>query len=266
MTNQLPDDISFERWVQYVFDHPVPEGVSTEVRQAYHEQFQAINQKILQGEAAYDELLPTPAWFEWFHQPDCDYWRESADPNRTVDYLTRLFSNVDRLVTPYTNAQIDQGLNFLTSNGASDHMFELLEAEVPLDARIACVQSFYDVYEKLYARQCDPILLSMIFGHDANINPLNLTCYMWWDNSPFYGKSGDPVTEQLDQPILDVMAKTLQINHMACQEGALHGLGHWSGKYPEFVEATIDRFLETNPDLHPALRSYALAARTGQIL
>jgi hypothetical protein len=145
-------------------------------------------------------------------------------------------------------------------------MFALLLAEVPLAKRVACLYSFYDVYEKLYARHCDPVLSSMMFKEDVNGNPLNNTCYMWWDNLPLYGKSGDPLREQLDQPILEVMAKTLQLNHMACQEGALHGLGHWKWNYPEFVEATIDRFLEANPDLHPALRNYALAARTGQIL
>ncbi len=36
------------------------------------------------------------------------------------------------------------------------------------------------------------------------------------------------------------MARTLAIPHLACQEGALHGLGHWQRAYPDRVAAIVD--------------------------
>jgi hypothetical protein len=142
-------------------------------------------------------------------------------------------------------------------------MYPLKDSRVLLANRIACVQSFYDVYAELYAKKCTPDL-----GHGAQSmswgNPLNHTCYMWWDIIPFYGKSGD-AREQLDQTMLDVMAKTLEIDHEACREGALHGLGHWRDAYFEFVEVTIDRFLARHQNISPGLRSYAQAVRTSGV-
>lgn len=100
----------------------------------------------------------------------------------------------------------------------------------------------------------------------ADHNPLNGVCYMWWDIIPFYGKSGDARREVFDPHCLDVMEMTLQLPSIACQESALHGLGHWEHAYPDRVKRVIDAFLKANPDVDPELREYALDARVGGVL
>jgi hypothetical protein len=265
MTNQLPDDISFERWVQHVFDHPVPEGVSAEVRQQYIDQMMAFSNRRTPGEPMPDALLTIPAWFSWYHQLNRESWRARANPNRTVAYITQLFSSIDRLIEAYSVAQIAQGLNFLIDPVSSEHMIALFEGGVPLNEQIACIDSFYVVYRDLFAIACSPILSHALATYDADYNRLNNTCYMWWDMMTFPLHGHDPAREKLNQPILDVMDKTLQIDHIACQEGALHGLGHWFRDYPTFVQKRVNRFLAKNPRLPRGLHKYALAARTGRV-
>jgi hypothetical protein len=139
--NTLPDDIPFERWVQHVFDHPLPE----------------------QGRK------------QWHFGLDAEQWDPLADPALTVEYLTMLFTNIDTLIVPYTDGQIDQGIYYLINSSCSNHVFALVQKSVSLDLRIDCVHAFYDVYDKLYAKRCTPAL-----GHLSEAgNPLNHTCYMW---------------------------------------------------------------------------------------
>lgn len=264
MSNLLPDDIPFERWVRHVFDHPLPAPASDEDKAAHQARMDAYIQKAQRGEKISREDIPAPpAWYEWYFQADPETWNEAADPARTVEYITRLFTNIDVLAEPYSDGQINQGINYLISNACSNHIFALISEMVPLRARVACAESFYDVYAKLYARKCTSAL-----GHVSERgNPLNMTCYMWWDIIPFFGRSGDRVCEQLDGTMLYVMERTLALDHEACREGALHGLGHWHFAYPERVETVIDEFLQAHAErLSLALAAYARAARRGAVL
>jgi hypothetical protein len=97
-------------------------------------------------------------------------------------------------------------------------------------------------------------------------NPLNSICYMWWDIAPLYGKSGDPAREALDDAALEVMEKCLSLPAPACQEGALHGLGHWQHAYPERVTTAINAYLNASASLPPELVAYARNARRGCVL
>ena len=62
------------------------------------------------------------------------------------------------------------------------------------------------------------------------------------------------------------MDRMLGLNSLACQESALHGLGHWQAKYDRQVSAIIDCFLDFNPKTDPRLISYAHSARGGCVL
>jgi hypothetical protein len=71
-----------------------------------------------------------------------------------------------------------------------------------------------------------------------------------------------------DSDMLAMLRSILAIDHVACQESALHGLGHWCkrGNDTSKVEAIIDDFLRRNPKARPELREYALRARTGMVM
>ena len=221
---------SFEEWVQHIFDHPVTD----------------------------------PAWHFGL---DVEFYDCDGNPHQCIEYMGRLFSSPLQPLRPYTDAQINQGFNMIVSEIEPD-MYTLFYDHVPLEMRIHVVKSMYTVYEQLFAPRCSPTISSLHRTDEDRIgvNPLNDMCFMWWDIIPLYGKSGKPNREILDVHCVDVMEKTLKLDSIACQEGALHGLGHWARAYRERIEKIIDDFLARTPDLNEDLREYALAAREGMVL
>ena len=145
---RLRDDISYEEWVRYVFDHPVLD----------------------------------PQW--WWQ--DLQQWNESADPARTLSFLTLLFEKPEGLLGRFTRAQIDQGLNFLVSNDCSNHMFVLSDANLPWANRRGCLEAMIPLYAKLMARVYQDHLGHNQHGPGDPERP-NDACYMWWDVIPLYG-------------------------------------------------------------------------------
>jgi hypothetical protein len=199
---------------------------------------------------------------EWHFDIDAEWWNSTASPNVTVEYLTRLFENAPTLLTSFTDAQLNQGFWFLVG-GSSSHMFALIDESVPWVDHKRCIQSFNTLFEQFFAPKCSPHLSHL---DEPNASPLNLVCYMWWDIIPFYGKAEEPARRRMDDDLLKVMERTLELDSDACRESALHGLGHWKWKYSDFVQTTIDRFLKNHPELRPELEAYARRARSGRVL
>lgn len=196
-----------------------------------------------------DHTLP-----EWFWDSEALVWNELADPATTVQYLTQLFENPASLLAPYSDAQCNQGLWFLGSNACSSHMFALNHGGVPMPDRLRCAGAMGTLFEQLFAVRCSPHLSHR---DEPGANPLNSVCYMWWDVLPV-----DASFPQMADTLLGVMIRSLALDSVACQESALHGLGHWRGD-ESHVRQTIDDFLARSPDLRPDLRQYALSARGG---
>ena len=219
-------ELSFEEWVVFVFDHPVE-----------------------------DQKLA------WHWDLDADWW--AAPAAVTVQYLTQAFENATQVFQPFSDAQLNQGLWYIVDNACSDHMFALMDLSVPWQARRRCIHSIHQLYEQTFARRCTPHLSHI---DEPGAGPLNLVCYMWWDLIPLYGDPNDPAHKDIDQAILEVMDSTLQLDSIACQESALHGLGHWQRQYPQQVTEIIDRFLNRHNALPGALRSYAMNAYRGCVL
>lgn len=82
---------------------------------------------------------------------------------------------------------------------------------------------------------------------------------------PIYGCPNDPSRAEEDNEFLGVMADILNLQSVACQESALHGLGHWQMHYPVIVAKLIDEFLARNQQLRAELRQYALSAQYGMV-
>jgi hypothetical protein len=219
-------DISFDEWVAHVFDHEVPGQQAT-----------------------------------WYFDCDSDYW--DGPPDVTIEYITRLFENPVPYLQQYSDEQLNQGFWYLVPNSGSDHMFALLDEQVPIEARKRCVRSFYSLFEQLIAKICSPYLSHL---NEPDVNPLNSACYMWWDLIPIHGKPNDPARQELDQEILIVIERILNIDSIACQESALHGLGHWEIYYPDQVHKIIDNFITSHLDSRVDLLNYAKQARTGYVL
>ena len=204
----------------------------------------------------FDHPVADPAWY-W--DLDADRGEESGEVN--VAYLTRLFEQSDRVLARFDNAQVNQGLTLIADACCSGHSHAVVSTLVPWHKRKACIAAIYDLYAKCFAVRCAAIL-----GHRENAsNPLNFICYMWWDVFPAWGDPDDASSADEAEALLDVMERCLTLDHPACIEGALHGLGHWHDIFPRRVEAIIDLFMRGRSDLSPELMMYVRRARTGNV-
>lgn len=195
---------------------------------------------------------------QWYFAPDAAYWQ--GPPAVTLAYLTHLFEDPVPCLHAYSDEQLNQGFWYIVSNGASDYLLALLEQQVPLQARLRCIRSFVNLFEKLFAVRCSPHLSHL---DEPGANPLNPSCYMWWDIMPILAQPDVPARRELDAECLWVMERVLGLDSIPCQESALHGLGHWHADYPQPTERAIDAFLAVHPKLRPELLSYAKNARRG---
>ncbi len=193
----------------------------------------------------------------WFADPDAPFWIGTSAT--AIPYVTRLFEDPLPVISRYTDAQLAQGFWYLVSNGASDCMVALSDATVPAAERARCMRSFASVFRRVLAARCTPHLSHL---DEPGAGPLNVTCYMWWDLLPFAGAPANPAQRDLDAAALAVMADALGLP-IACQESALHGLGHWHAAYPRDVESIVDRFLAAHAHARPELLAYARSARAG---
>jgi hypothetical protein len=217
---------SFTAWIEHVFGHEVP--------------------------------FYQPAWY---FAPDAPDWIAPADEK--IAYLTRLFRDPGPPLEFLADSQISQGLYYLIDNGGGDHLDCLRTRTVPFAARRDCIASFGMLFDKLFAPRCAPVL-----GHcdEAGAKPLNTICYMWWDTLPAVAAPDDPQCAELNGVALEVMAACLALDNIACQESALHGLGHWREQFPDDVARIIDAYLARPVTRRPEIVGYAKAARSGCVL
>jgi hypothetical protein len=121
----------------------------------------------------------------------------------------------------------------------------------------------HNLFEECFAKRCTPHLSHL---DEPGVSPLNGACYMWWDILPIGAQPDNADQMGLDHEILNAMESTLRLDSVACQESALHGLGHWQRSYPQRVTEIIDLFLQRQQGLREELRTYAMSAARGCVL
>jgi hypothetical protein len=211
----------FAEWVKYIFNRPLPEPYAN-------------------------------AWY--WNEPD--EWVSRLDVIRSTEFLTLLFEQSASLLADYSDAQLNQAFWYLVSDtSGSGYAFGLFDSSVNPHQRNRLVEGMQTIFAEVFARRCSPHLSHL---DEVGANPLNSICYMWWDVLPIYGQSDDPTRHDIDQTCLKVMGKILSMDSLACQESALHGLGHWKSAYPEQVEKLIDNFLAAHPQMRAELKQYAM--------
>jgi hypothetical protein len=206
----------------------------------------------------FDHPVKEPEWY-W----DIDADSSEPSPPECVSYLTRLFEEPESALAPYSDGQIGQGLWYLVSNTGSNHMFSLVDPDVSWPQLRQGIRSIAVLFDRLFAKRCSECLSHL---DEPGGRPLNPVCYMWWDLFPTFGTPENPSCELLDAELLGVMKLVLGFDSIACQESALHGLGHWQLTYPEVVQQAIDEFLATKEGRRRELLEYAERARVGDVL
>jgi hypothetical protein len=192
-----------------------------------------------------------------FVDRDPSEWPAPVTYELALQYLTRLFEHPGEALRTYSDHQIAAGLWELGPGDA--HC--VYNADIPVEARERLIGSVEIFFSDFFAASCAPTLSHAAKEH---ISPLNTICYMWWEVITWGWQQDDPAAERLIAKDLDVMEAVLRLRNPACQEAALHGLGHMVGHSGRALEV-INRLLADSADLDPALLEYARAARTGCI-
>ena len=182
-------------------------------------------------------------------------------PAQELGHLRRLFADPVTALAGCTDEEIGIGLWSVLDSGGAGTALALNDASLPLADRIACIKEIRTVYRELFVPRCGERL-----GHRSEQGGrLEMACYMFWDVAAFGGPPGEREGNLLEDSILDLLEDLLQLEHAACQESAIHGLGHRIARHPERAPVILDRWLRTGPVRDERLRDYAAAARTGCI-
>ncbi len=215
---------SFEEWLSHVFDHQPQKG-------------------------------------SWWWNEDAIDW--AAPPSDTVAFMTKTFEETASVFKPFSEAQLSDGLYYISNESCSDISSALLDESVPSVARKNTIKAIKNLYTDFFAARCSPILSHLDEKSDS---PLNEVCYMWWDVFPYRFISQSAARAELGGECLAVMEFAIGLDSVACRESALHGLGHWAKDYPDLVRRVIDDFIKMNPNERPELLAYAQRAREGGVL
>jgi hypothetical protein len=195
----------------------------------------------------------------WYFDLDADRWE--PEPRTGISYLTRLFAEGPQVLEYFSDAQIEQGLSGLVNTAAVGGLPWMFDRATPAVERAGVWHAVARFFEDVLAPRCSPAL-----GHlSEEGRPLNGRTYMWWDGFPALTTPDDPDRKIVDEAELGCLKRVLALDSAACQEAALHGLGHWVSREP-LCGPIIDDYLARDRIARPELATYARAARTGCIL
>jgi hypothetical protein len=194
----------------------------------------------------------------WYFDVESDWWE--PEPRTGIAYLTRLFQNGSEHLQYFSDAQIAQGLTGLINTMAVGDQPWMRDPVTPAAERAEVWFATASLFDEVLAPRCAPVL-----GHLAKElpPPINTVTYMWWESLPGFAEPDDPERARVDAAELAALERILALDSVACQEAALHALGHGVGRQPRCAEI-IDAYLLSGRAT-PELGLYALAARTGCI-
>lgn len=206
-------------------------------------------------------------WVKWvFGHPFGKLSERTPQPTsqQALAYMTMLFEQPQLVLNDYSDAQLNQGFWFLASNANSRHFYAFTDLRLPKADRLRGVRSIETLFVDIFAKRCTRHLSHI---KEVGAGPLNSACYMWWDIAPLPRFRERAEFSTINQEAIHVMERCLRIDHDACRESALHGLGenHWFAPYRQGIQASIDLFLSRTPHLRTELHGYATRAREGQV-
>lgn len=210
-----------------------------------------------------------PAWLELLFSHEAPDWYFDLDtetptlpPAEIAGHTLRLLEAPGLLISCRTDDQIASGLKYLFDYGTGFAVIrDVGDASVTPVLRREIAARMDRLWTQIFAARCSTAL-----GHlSEEGGMLNTFCYMFWDS--FYGiEVADPAERhELEAAFIEVMARILAIPHPACQESALHGLGHWGRRFADRCDVLIGDFLAEGRAARPELVRYAKSARTGCI-
>lgn len=199
----------------------------------------------------YDRPVEGVEWYFDDEHEDLD-----LPKSQLVQLATLAFENVGVAAKQFEEKQVCMGLRYLINPSCGPIPYFYLDASIDFVIRSNAVLRMQAVFRDLFAHISN--------GRGGSAVPLSYgeTCYMWWDMFPRHGVPRRADLEDIDAVIFQTMDSILRIDNVACQESALHGLGHWFSSRPVEVVEAIESFLPHAPS---ELREYAIQAMRGHV-
>lgn len=196
---------------------------------------------------------------EWYFQDD--YEDLDLGNSKIVSFCGWLFSEIKGIHESFSEKQLSMGFNYLINSSCSSTCYSFLDQSVPLEDRLLAIHGMLNVFRDVFACRCKPTVMHATQATSGRTN-LNYICYMWWDIFPRHGVPYSSHLAPIDDAIISVLRQTLEIDHLACKEAGLHGLGHWYSARPDEIEAIVQQAISALPE---SLVSYGLDAAKGKI-
>ena len=207
--------------------------------------------------------MAIPSFDEWLADALTDgkagsYVDDSVIVNR---YAIRFNYEIADIVSQHGEDRVNKAIWYIYGS-VSGYMWDAMEK--PLGGKR---EQFMDSVSQLYANGFAQFC-SDHYGHldsgPENARPMNSACYMLWDMDGLECPAINGDTDLLTLSI-DVLSNALRLDSIACNESALHGLGHLADYHRALTSPPIDEFLRRK-NLPPEIREYAKAARAGCVL
>lgn len=196
----------------------------------------------------------------WFFDLELEPF--DPEPAATVALIGQTCERSGVDLMAFSDEQVRAGLDFIFNASCSNLAFALKDESVPPRLSHATLARIEDLYRQCFAVRCAPAASHL---DEQPSTPLNSFCYMLWDVSPLTSWGHDARGTSSCAAVLDVLEKCLYIDHTACVESALHGLGHLHFSAPAPVQSVVDRWLSSSGGQHSPLRRYAEAVRVGRV-
>ncbi|MGC2235394.1 MAG: hypothetical protein WA584_04500 [Pyrinomonadaceae bacterium] len=181
---------------------------------------------------------------KWSSSKDEDYIELSdlgGDTEIFVRNCVKLFENPVFLLDKYNSEQLEGGFYYFILSPKVSLNWWIWDKNSPAELRRQFIFSSVNVFKRVFTK-----------------NPLEHSCFMWWDCLRDFDKNKD---KQVENWMFAALSQILEINNPDCQLSALHGLGHIEHKGKKIL---IEKFLRQNPKFGD--KEYALAAIAGKIL
>ena len=159
-------------------------------------------------------------------------------------HCTRLFHDPRILLGRYPEEVL--GKVFWAMPGIDGYLQFLDEIELDGSLRAGCVESMYDLFDRL-------------FRHFPK-GPVKDSAFMWWECLGGMLAGVKP----LERPTLRLLERLLAFEEPHVQKSALHGLNEFHREWnADRVAEIIDRYLKRNETIDPELSAYARICREG---
>lgn len=207
--------------------------------------------------------MAVPSFDDWLDDAITDGKAGSyVDDSATVNqYAIRFNHEIAGIVSQHGEDRVNKAIWYIYGS-ASGYMWDAMDKSLGAQ-RGRFMESVNSLYANGFAQFC-----SQHYGHldigPQNARPMNSACYMLWDMDGLECPAINGDTDLLTLSI-DVLSNALRIDNIACNESALHGLGHLAMSHRALTSPPINEFLRRK-NLPPEIREYATTAKAGCVL